>query len=86
METPNVGTTHDGEDILCGCLTGVDDVSDLDMIMVFDEAHRILKQVNFIPCYYVCFYFLLANSFTFSIGCSTLSGSVLQVPDRAEPV
>nr|XP_009791766.1 PREDICTED: enhancer of translation termination 1-like [Nicotiana sylvestris] len=47
LETPGMGTTHEGEDIFCECFMGVDDVydvSDLDASMIFDEAHQILNQ------------------------------------------
>ncbi|XP_070029901.1 uncharacterized protein [Nicotiana sylvestris] len=45
METTDMGTTHEGEDIFCGCLAGVDDVSDLDATIIFYEALRLLNQV-----------------------------------------
>ncbi|XP_019265384.1 PREDICTED: uncharacterized protein LOC109242944 isoform X2 [Nicotiana attenuata] len=44
LETLDVGTTHDGEDIFRGCHAWVDDVSDLDATIVFGEAHRLLNQ------------------------------------------
>lgn len=33
-----MGATHEGDDIFCKCLTGVDYVSDLDAMIFFDEA------------------------------------------------
>ncbi|XP_070023169.1 uncharacterized protein [Nicotiana sylvestris] len=36
--------THEREDIFCGCLTVVDDISDLDATIIFDEAQRLLNQ------------------------------------------
>ncbi|XP_070025140.1 uncharacterized protein [Nicotiana sylvestris] len=45
MGTPDVGTTHEGEDLFCGCFTGVEEASDLgNASNIFDEAHRLLSQ------------------------------------------
>ncbi|XP_070020778.1 uncharacterized protein [Nicotiana sylvestris] len=37
-------TTHEREDIFRGCLVGVDDISDLDAKIIFDEAQQLLNK------------------------------------------
>ncbi|XP_070057859.1 uncharacterized protein [Nicotiana tomentosiformis] len=46
MDTPDVGTTHKGNDIFHGCFAGVDDGPDLDASLIFDEAQRLLNQAK----------------------------------------
>lgn len=50
--------THKGDDLFRGCLMGVDDVSDKDASIIFDKAHRLLNQVDFIPVINFTFAFI----------------------------
>ncbi|XP_019264933.1 PREDICTED: uncharacterized protein LOC109242539 [Nicotiana attenuata] len=58
METPDVGTDHDGEDIFRSCLAGVDDVSDLDAMMTElnrceADLKKLTKERDALKCLYV---------------------------------
>ncbi|XP_070031668.1 uncharacterized protein [Nicotiana tomentosiformis] len=46
MGTPDVGTTPKGDDIFRGYFVGVNDVSNLDASLTFDEAQRLLNQAT----------------------------------------
>ncbi|XP_070040499.1 uncharacterized protein [Nicotiana tomentosiformis] len=46
MGTSDVGTAPERDDIFRGCFTGIDDVSDLDASLIFDEARRLLNQAT----------------------------------------